>query len=271
MVQGGIQLLVSLLNSGAAHLEAALWALQSVIALHPANQAAAVQTGALSKLVGLLETGPDTAVAEYAADCLCFLAQVTSTLFHHLSTLQVMYHCSSYSASKFLSFNSWWWLAAASAEHSLRGVCSCSVPDWQLVSIVEYNRMSMLQYMPPKILSFIRVHPAIRTHEHGLQHAVFVRHVCSAGAQGSLQDQDAVCAAGAMVPLLDIIAAGPDQLAAKSAALAISALASNHTANQDAFRLLHSNLRQCSLPGTCSGGSACVVAHEHAGLKRTTY
>ena len=175
MVQGGIQLLVSLLNSGAAHLEAALWALQSVIALHPANQAAAVQTGALSKLVGLLETGPDTAVAEYAADCLCFLAQVTSTLFHHLSTLQVMYHCSSYSTSKFLSCNSWWWLAAASAEHSLRSVCSCSVPDWQLVSIVEINRMSMLQHMLLKILSF-RVHPAIRTHVHYLQMCLFIRH-----------------------------------------------------------------------------------------------
>lgn len=68
---------MSLLNSNAAHLEAALWALHSVIALHPSNQAAAVQAGALSKLVGLLETGPDTAVAEYAADCLHSLAQVT--------------------------------------------------------------------------------------------------------------------------------------------------------------------------------------------------
>lgn len=271
MVQMGIQLLVSLLNSGAAHLEAALWAMQSVIALHPANQAAAVQAGALSKLVGLLETGPDTAVAEYAADCLCFLAQVTFALFHHLSTLQIMYHCSSCSTSNCLSCDSRWWLAAASsAAHSFISVCFCSVPGWQLVSIVEDTRRSMLQHVLPKILSF-RIHSAIRTHVHGLQHVVFVHQAYNAGAQGSLQDQDAVCAAGAMVPLLDIIAAGPDQLAAKSAALAISALASNHTANQDAFRLLHFNLRQHTLPGTCSGGSACVVAHEHAGLKRTTY
>lgn len=36
-----------------------------------------MQAGALPKLVGLLETGPDTAIAEYAADCVCFLAQVT--------------------------------------------------------------------------------------------------------------------------------------------------------------------------------------------------
>ena len=59
-----------------------------------------------------------------------------------------------------------------------------------------------------------------------------------------MQNQDTVSSAGAMVPLLDIIAAGPDQLAAKSAALAISALAANHTANQDAFRLSHWSLRQ---------------------------
>lgn len=54
--------------------------------------------------------------------------------------------------------------------------------------------------------------------------------------QGCLQNQDAACAAGALGPLLDIVAAGPEQLAARSAALAISALAANHTANQDAFR-----------------------------------
>ena len=54
--------------------------------------------------------------------------------------------------------------------------------------------------------------------------------------QESLPDQDAACAAGALLPLLDIVAAGPDQLAAKSAALAISALVFNHTANQDAVR-----------------------------------
>ena len=76
VMQGGIQLLVSLLNDDAAHLEAALWALQSVICAHPSNQAAAVQAGALPKLVGLLDFGPDTSVAEYAADCLYFLAQV---------------------------------------------------------------------------------------------------------------------------------------------------------------------------------------------------
>ncbi len=38
------------------------------------------------------------------------------------------------------------------------------------------------------------------------------------------------------MPLLDIVAAGPDQVAAKSAALATSALVCNHTANQDAVR-----------------------------------
>ena len=93
-MQGGVQLLVSLLNSNAAHLEAALWALQSVISLHPSNQAATVQAGALPKLVGLLETGPDTAVAEYAADCLCFLAQVTFMPIQHAGMLCVICHCS---------------------------------------------------------------------------------------------------------------------------------------------------------------------------------
>ncbi len=38
------------------------------------------------------------------------------------------------------------------------------------------------------------------------------------------------------MPLLELAAAGPDQVAAKSAALAISALVCNHTANQDAVR-----------------------------------
>ena len=80
-MQGGIQLLVHLLNGDAAQLEAALWALQSVISQHASNQAAAVQAGALPKLVDLLETGPDTSVAEYAADCLYWLVQVL-ILFH---------------------------------------------------------------------------------------------------------------------------------------------------------------------------------------------
>lgn len=42
--------------------------------------------------------------------------------------------------------------------------------------------------------------------------------------------------AGVLGPLLDIVAAGADKLAAKSAALAIAALTSDHTANQDAVR-----------------------------------
>lgn len=102
---------MSLLNNDAAHLEAALWALQSVLALHPSNQAAAVQAGALPKLVGLLESGPDTAVAEYAADCLRFLAQVTFLLLHHLGMFHVI-HLYSLRQSC-LSCNSEWWLAAA--------------------------------------------------------------------------------------------------------------------------------------------------------------
>ena len=79
-----------------------------------------------------------------------------------------------------------------------------------------------------------------------------VVHTAQAGIQGSLQNQDAACSAGAMLPLLDIIAAGPDQLAAKSAALAISALATNHTANQDAFRLsLSASAERVLQPGRC--------------------
>lgn len=62
-------------------------------------------------------------------------------------------------------------------------------------------------------------------------------HACSLSMwQGSLPNQDAACSAGALVALLDIIEGGPDQAAAKSAALALSALVCNHTANQDAVR-----------------------------------
>lgn len=77
-----------------------------------------------------------------------------------------------------------------------------------------------------------------------------------------------------MLPLLDIIAAGPDQLAAKSAALAISALATNHTANQDAFRLsltdsadsvLQLDDAQCA-EQCCDVGSDC----EHASIMHAT-
>lgn len=86
-VQGGVQLLVHMLHGDAAQLEAALWALQSVVSQHASNQAAAVQTGALPKLVDLLETGPDTAVAEYAADCVYWLVQVLMVFFsQHVST-----------------------------------------------------------------------------------------------------------------------------------------------------------------------------------------
>ena len=42
--------------------------------------------------------------------------------------------------------------------------------------------------------------------------------------------------AGVLVPLLDIVSAGADKLAAKSAALALAALTNDHTANQDAVR-----------------------------------
>lgn len=101
-----------------------------------------------------------------------------------------------------------------------------------------------------------------------------VVHTEKAGIQGSVQNQDAACLAGAMLPLLDIIAAGPDQLAAKSAALAISALATNHTANQDAFRLSLTDsadgvLHLEALQGAeqcCDGGSAC----EHASMMHAT-
>ncbi len=44
------------------------------------------------------------------------------------------------------------------------------------------------------------------------------------------------------MPLLDLAAAGPNQVAAKSAVLAISVLVSNHTANQDAVRYILSSL-----------------------------
>lgn len=61
-------------------------------------------------------------------------------------------------------------------------------------------------------------------------------HTICLDAQGSLPNQDAACSAGALMPLLELAAAGPDQVAVKSAALAISALVCNHTANQDAVR-----------------------------------
>lgn len=51
-----------------------------------------------------------------------------------------------------------------------------------------------------------------------------------------MQSQDAASSAGALFPLLDLVASGPMQLAAKPAAMAISALSANHAANQDAFR-----------------------------------
>ena len=132
------------------------------------------------------------------------------------------------------------------------------------MSIVEVKRMSVLQYT--NSLGFGIV-PVFTTPVHGLQH-VYAHFTHHTGTQGPLQNQDAVCAAGAMVPLLDIIAAGPDQLAAKSAARAISALATNHTANQDAFRLSYSNLTQRAPPGMWSSDSACVLtsAHKHASL-----
>ena len=72
------------------------------------------------------------------------------------------------------------------------------------------------------------------------------------------------------MPLLDLAAAGPDQLAAKSAALAISALVCNHTANQDAVRSvlcnadylseLTANLMTCNqLQHSCLALSACIT------------
>ena len=143
---------MSLLNSNAAHREAALWALQSVISLHPSNQAATVQAGALPKLVGLLDTGPDTAVAEYAADCLCFLAQVTFMLIRHAGMLQITHHC-----SLILCFKG---ASAATLDDGLAmlclllrtaiNICCCPVSDWQFVSIVKVNRESVLQCMLPK-------------------------------------------------------------------------------------------------------------------------
>ena len=70
---------------------------------------------------------------------------------------------------------------------------------------------------------------------HGLARCLLYNQA-GADVQGSKENQDAACSAGALGPLLDIVAAGPDQLAAKSAALAVSALTTNHTANQDALR-----------------------------------
>ena len=58
------------------------------------------------------------------------------------------------------------------------------------------------------------------------------------------------------MPLLDIVATGPDQLAAKSAALAISALASNHTANQDAIRSSHWIIKELN-PCVMRNSSLC--------------
>ena len=70
MLQEGIQLLVSFLNGDERYIE-------GVVTLHPANQGAARQAGALPALVGLLEkTGPDSAISETAARCLHALAQV---------------------------------------------------------------------------------------------------------------------------------------------------------------------------------------------------
>lgn len=115
---------MSLLNNDAAHLEAALWALQSVLALHPSNQAAAVQAGALPKLVGLLESGPDTAVAEYAADCLRFLAQVTFLPLHHLGMFHVIHCCISIlcvKAASVATLSGGWLAAALFAAHG----CEC--------------------------------------------------------------------------------------------------------------------------------------------------
>ena len=56
--------------------------------------------------------------------------------------------------------------------------------------------------------------------------------------QNCLTNQDAACVAGVLVPLLGIMCAGADKLAAKSAALALAALTNDHTANQDAARSL---------------------------------
>ena len=77
-VQGGVDLLVQFLDGSECHQEAAAWALKRVISLQPSCQAAALQAGAMPKLVRLLEHGPDSAIASSAADCLCSLAQVAS-------------------------------------------------------------------------------------------------------------------------------------------------------------------------------------------------
>ena len=76
--------------------------------------------------------------------------------------------------------------------------------------------------------------PLVIYRESALAKSVILQHYLC--VQDSLPNQDAACSAGALIPLLDIASAGPDQLAAKSAALAISALVCNHTANQDAVR-----------------------------------
>ena len=54
--------------------------------------------------------------------------------------------------------------------------------------------------------------------------------------QASVHNQDAAFSAGAMFALLDLVAAGPDSLAASTAALAISMLVAHHAAVQDAVR-----------------------------------
>lgn len=77
-MQGGVELLVQLLDGSEGHQEAAAWALKCVISSQPSNQTAALQAGAMPKLVRLLDNGPDSAIAGSAADCLCSLAQVLS-------------------------------------------------------------------------------------------------------------------------------------------------------------------------------------------------
>lgn len=75
-MQGGIQLLVRYLGGNEVDIEGAAWALQHVVALHPANQGAARQVGVMQVLVELLDHGPDSISTECAARCLCALAQV---------------------------------------------------------------------------------------------------------------------------------------------------------------------------------------------------
>ena len=75
-VQGGIELLVEYVGGDEAYLEAAAWALQAVVALHPANQAAAQQAGIMPTLVRLMGNGPDSIITECAARCLHALVQV---------------------------------------------------------------------------------------------------------------------------------------------------------------------------------------------------